>query len=398
MTIEEIMTAMQAIIDASAGRSLTDQEVTDYTALETNLKEAQSSDTIRARHAAYNTVTVPAGQPRQPGSVKVEDTLGAAFENYLRTGIPNSDISGLRVSNAQSTGSDSAGGYMVPPEFRQKLVEVRKAFGGLAAEVDSFDTDNGSTMEYPSIDDTANSGQITAEGAAVAGGADLVFGTIALGAFKYTSSGASNAPLKVSVELLQDAAFDVQGLIARKLGERIARKQAVDWVTGTGTTLPFGIARAALTADVTLAAGNALTYQKFLDIETALDPAYEQNAKWGMSKQTWQNARAIVGTDGRPLIQESAQAGIGGRPSRSLLGYPVVIDQAFSANTTLSAKFAVLGDLREAYAIRRVSNVVLIVNPYSSAASGQVEFTAWERADGNVQNRKAYSLAAANAA
>ncbi|HEV8568978.1 MAG TPA: phage major capsid protein, partial [Actinoplanes sp.] len=188
------------------------------------------------------------------------------------------------------------------------------------------------------------------------------------------------------------------GLISRKLGMRIARKQAVDWVTGTGTTLPFGIARAALTANVTLAAGNAITYQKLLDIETALDPAYEQNAQWAMSKQTWQNIRAVVGTDGRPLVQESAQAGIGGRPNRSLLGYPVVIDQAFPANTTLSAKFAILGDIREAYAIRRVSNVVVIVNPYSSAASGQVEFTAWERADGNVQNRGAYSLAAANAA
>jgi HK97 family phage major capsid protein len=287
---------------------------------------------------------------------------------------------------------------MVPPEFRQRLIDVQKSFGGLAPEVDGFNTGTGSTIEYPSVDDTANSGQITAEGAAVSGGADLVFGTVNLGAFKYTSSGASNAPLKVSVELLQDAAFDVPGLIAGKLGMRIARKQAVDWVTGTGTTLPFGIARAALTADSTLAAGNAITYAKLLEIETALDPAYEQNAKWVMNKASWQNIRAVVGTDGRPLVQESATAGIGGRPQRTLLGYPVVIDQAFPTNTTLSAKWAVLGDLREAYVIRRVSNIVVIVNPYSSASSGQVEFTAWERADGNVQNRKAYSLAAANAA
>jgi predicted phage gp36 major capsid-like protein len=50
------------------------------------------------------------------------------------------------------------------------------------------------------------------------------------------------------------------------------------------------------------------------------------------------------------------------------------------------------------YVIRRVANLVVMVNPYSSASSGQVEFTAWERADGNVQNRAAYSLAAANAA
>lgn len=396
-TIEDVLRDQQAIIDAAGDRSLTAEEADGYEALEVELTAVQRSDAIRARNVAYNTPVNGGGPAFIPGGRK-PNTLEAAFDNYLRTGHPNADIAGLRVSNAQSSGNDPAGGYMVPPEFRQKLVDVQKAYGGIGPEADGFSTGTGATLEYPSVDDTANSGQITAEGAAVAGGADLVFGTIALGAFKYTSSGAGNLPLKVSVELLQDAAFDVGGLVARKMGERIARKQAVDWVGGAGTTLPFGIARAGLAADVTLAAGNALTYQKFLDVETALDPAYESNAKWAMSKQTWQNARAIVGTDGRPLIQEQQVAGIGTRPVRTLLGYPVVIDQAFSANTVLSGRCAILGDIRESYAIRRVSNVVVIVNPYSSAASGQVEFTAWERADGAVQNRKAYSLLASNAA
>jgi HK97 family phage major capsid protein len=395
-TIEEIIAAMTALVEGAADRSLTDDEASEYEALETELKAAQRDGQIRARNSAYTTTVTPVGVPKG-GARPEEDSLDEAFTAYLRTGQPNADIAGLRVSNAQSAGSDPGGGFMVPPGFRQKLVEVRKGFGGLAPEVDEFTTENGASMEYPTVDDTANVGQITAEGAAFAGGADLVFGTVLLGAFKYTAAGTGNLPLKVSVELLQDAAFDVQSMLARKLGERIARKQATDWVNGAGTTLPFGIARSALVADVTLAAGNALTYQKFLDVESALDPAYEQNAKWVMAKQTWQNARAIVGTDGRPLIQEQAQAGIGGRPMRTLLGYPVVIDQGFSANTVLSGRSAVLGDLREAYVIRRVSNLVVFVNPYSSAGSGQVEFTAWERADGVVQNRKAYSLLANNA-
>ena len=209
-------------------------------------------------------------------------------------------------------------------------------------------TTTGNALEYPSLNDTTASGSITTEGSQFAAGADMTFGTVNLGAFKYTSAGAgANLPLRVSVELLQDSAFDIAGLVSRAMGTRIARKQAKDWVTGTGTTLPFGIAHAALTANVTLAAGNALTYQKLLDIETALDPAYEQSAKWAMNKATWQALRALVGSDGRPLIQESAEAGIGGAPQRTLLGYPVVIDQAFPNHNTLSAKFAVLGDLRE---------------------------------------------------
>jgi HK97 family phage major capsid protein len=50
------------------------------------------------------------------------------------------------------------------------------------------------------------------------------------------------------------------------------------------------------------------------------------------------------------------------------------------------------GDFREAYVIRRVANLVVVVNPYSRAANGEVEFTAWERADGNIQNRNAYVI------
>lgn len=392
MNKDEILAKLAEFNTIGETRSLTDDEYVTVKGLEADLQRAKDTEEFRARHQAYVT---PVQAVVNLGTAKPDDGLERAFNDYLRTGQKNADITELR---AQGVGTDSAGGYMVPPGFRQKIVEVQKAFGGIASAVDSYNTDTGTTVEYPTNDDTANSGQITAEGANFAGGADLTLGTVNLGAFKYTSAGASNAPLKVSVELLQDSAFDIESFVARKLGERIARKQATDWVNGTGTTLPFGIARAGLTANVTLAAGNAITYQKLLDIEAALDPAYEQNAVWAMSKATWQNIRAVVDGSGRPLIQEQATAGIGGAPQRMLLGYPVIIDQAFAANTTLSAKFAVLGDLREAYVIRKVGSPVVVVNPLSSAASGQVEYVAWERADGTVQNRNAYSLAAANAA
>lgn len=397
MSIEEILAAMQTIIDGAEGRTLTDEEVKRYEALENQLAE-ERTDAIRKRQRQYESPAPENAQVQtavQVAPAKQDDGLDKAFENYLRTGKPNQDLQELRVSNAQSTGTDSEGGFTVPEGFRQKLVEVREAFGGLASAVETFPTDTGNPLEYPSNDDTGNTGTITAENTAISGGADLTFGTVNLGAFKYTSAGANNEPLKVSVELLQDSAFDIAGLVARKLGTRIARKQATDWVTGGGTTLPFGIAHSGLTPDHSLATADTLTYQDLLDIETALDPAYEQNAMWAMSKATWQGIRAVTDNQSRPLIFEQAESGMGGAPGRMLLGYPVVIDQAFPAfDSALSAHFAVLGDLTEAYVIRRVQDLVVVVNPFSSANSGQVEYVAWERADGNIQNRSAYSLAA----
>jgi HK97 family phage major capsid protein len=390
-TIEDVLAAQTALMDASAGRNLTDEEVTQYEALETELQAAQRTDTIRARHAAYvSPVTntyVHVAAPRE------DDGLDRAFNAYLRSGQPNADISGLRVTNAQGEGTSAGGGYTVPPEFQRKLVERRVAFGGFANEVETINTAGGNPLEYPSLDDTSNSGAITAESAAVESGADLVFGTVTLGAYKYTAAGAgSNLPLRVSVELLQDSAFDVAGLVARKLGERIARAQAPHWVTGTGVGQPKGIVASSLTADRDLDTADTLDYEDLVETQDLLDEAWMPNAKWLMRKNTWSQVRLIVDANTRPLIQDST-TGISGLPAKMLLGHPVIIDEAMPTLSSAADTFAIaFGDFRESYVLRRVANTVVVVDPYTRAANGEVQYHAWERADGNIQNRNSYII------
>ncbi|WP_156431725.1 hypothetical protein [Mycobacterium sp. GA-1199] len=48
--------------------------------------------------------------------------------------------------------------------------------------------------------------------------------------------------------------------------------------------------------------------------------------------------------------------------------------------------------MREAYVWRKVAPLTVVVNPYTRMNNGQVEFVPWERADGIIQNRKAYVL------
>lgn len=390
-TVEDILANQTALMDASEGRNLTDDEVTQYEALEAELKGVQRTNTIRERHAAYvSPVTntyVHVGTPRE------DDGLDKAFNAYLRTGQPNADIAGLAVRNEQGVGTSASGGYTVPPGFRQKLVEVRQAYGGLAPHVDSFNTSDGQPVEYPTLDDTDNQGSITAENAVFADGADLVFGTVRLNAYKYTSQGAgSGLPLRVSVELLQDAAFDVAGLVARALGTRIARKQAQHWLTGTGVSQPQGLVNTGLTADNELDTADAVDYDDLMDTYDLLDPEYEQNAQWLMKKNTWSQIRGIVDSAGRPIIQEQNQ-GIDGAPALRLLGFPVIIDQGMpTLSSAADGNCIAFGDFREAYVIRRVSNLTVVVNPYNRANYGQVEYVAWERADGVIQNRSAYII------
>lgn len=393
-TIEEITAAMTALVDGAADRSLTDDEVTEYETLEVELKNVQRTEGIRARNAAYTSVRIPAGVPRTrtPDADGPSD-LDKAFTAYLRTGVPNADIAGLQVANAQGEGSSAGGGYLVPSGFRQKLIEIRKAFGGFASNVEILNTDSGAPLEYPTNDDTANEGDITAESAAVASGADLVFGTVNLGAYKYTAAGAgSNLPVRVPVELIQDAAFDIEGLVARKLGQRIERRQATHWVTGTGVGQPKGIVAASLTSDRDLDTPDTPDYEDLVEFQDLLDEEYDGNAKWLMKKSTWTLLRLIVDLNGRPIVQSSTE-GISGRPERTLLGKPVIIDEAMPTLSSAGDTYAIAyGDFREAYIIRRVSNLVVFANPYSRAANGEIEYHAWERADGNVQNRTAYKI------
>lgn len=389
-TVEDIYASMQGIMDGAEGRDLTPEEITAYEGLESELQGAQRQTEIRARHTAYSTPIASAIHVAPP---KPDDGLDRAFDAYLRTGVPNADISGLRVTNAQGEGSSTAGGYTVPSGFRQKLIEVRKAFGGLAANVDTFSTDTGNPVEYPTNDDTANQGDITAESAAVSSGADLVFGSVSIGAYKYTSAGAgSNLPLRVSVELLQDSAFDVAGLVARKLGMRIARKQAVHWVTGTGVGQPLGLLASSLTSDRDLDTADTPDYEDLVEFQDLLDEEYDGQAKWLMKKNTWSQLRLIVDLNGRPILQE-ANDGITGLPVRRLLGHDVIIDEAMPTLSSAGDTYCMAyGDFREAYVIRRVSNLVVVVNPWTRAANGEVEYHAWERADGTVQNRTAYKI------
>lgn len=174
------------------------------------------------------------------------------------------------------------------------------------------------------------------------------------------------------------------GFVARKLGERIARLQAVHWATGTGTGQPQGIVTPITTSGTigTLALSDLVATILFLD------PAYRAGASWLMNDATYGTIMGLNDSTGRPLLT-GVNDGIADDITRPrLLGYPVVIDQAMPSKST-GAKFLAFGNINEAYVIRRVKDVTLVTLNELYAANGQTGFMAWARADGAVQNPNA---------
>lgn len=390
LTVEDLIGALQAIIDNAGDRPLNDEEIQRYETLEGQLNTVRRSAEIRSRQTAYTTAVPGLAAVVHTGTQRTDDTLERAFTHYLRTGRENADMVELR---AQATSPDSAGGFLVPETLAAKIVDRIKAFGGVAAAVEVITTQRGEPIRIPTLDDTANVGVIAAEGAApTTGGADLVFGERTLGAFKYTAPGAGQLPLRVSVELLQDAAYDVQALVTSKLGERIGRAQSAHWVAGVGTTMPFGLATGVPVAADTFDAATP-TYDELVDAVHQIDPAYRPGAVWTFNDATMAQIEKVLDDNGRPLLNPAAEGISSGPANTTLLGYPVIIDQAWATYTDgATGKWGAFGDLKEGYTVRRVKDLTLIVNPYSRANEGQVEYTLWARADGVPVNTAAYRV------
>lgn len=383
---DSIVADMDALLTDAGDGDLTDEQVNRYEGLERELQTRRATTEVQKRHAAYKaTATAPLVTGSQE---KADDTLERAFSHYLRTGRENADLMELR---AQSEGTTTAGGFMVPRGFRQKLIERMVAFGGIANAAETITTDTGNLIEWPTVDDTANLGEIVAENGTFASGADLVFGQTNLSAYKYMAGGAGAQPMRVSVELLQDAAFNVEDLVARKLGERIARIQASHLVNGTGSSQPKGIVNG-LTGIQTAANTGALTYADLLTFVHSVDPAYRANAKWAFNDTTLAKLQGLVDTTGRPLLNDQNAPLTEARGGQTLLGYPVIIDQAFSNVTAGSAtvNWGAFGDFKEGYVVRRVRDIQVMVNPYNRQAFGQVEYMAWARMDAKPQNPNSY--------
>jgi HK97 family phage major capsid protein len=392
-TVDDVMAAMDAVIASADGesRNLTDAEVAKYEQLEGQLKALQSHDTIVKRHAAYKTVvTAPLVNV---AAAKADDTLERAFNDYLRTGKENADLVELR---SQGEGTGTEGGYLVPDGFRQKLVDRMKAFGGIGNVVEQFETSDGRDVPWPTLDDTGNEGEIVEEGGTFTTGADLTFGTASLGAYSYMAGGGGATPLRVSRELVQDAAFDVEGLVSNKLGQRIARIQARHLVRGSGVKQPLGIVTGRVGIEL-LSDANGITYDDLINFIHSVDPAYREtgNCRWAFNDNTLAVIEKIKDSHGDPIWRPSdANMGTGaqGGSSGTLLNYPVTIDQAFSdlvANDN-AVNWGVFGDLQEGYVKRAVKEIEILVNPYSRMNYRQIEYTAWARMDATQQNTAAY--------
>ncbi|PAK25793.1 phage major capsid protein [Streptomyces sp. alain-838] len=381
------MQEIQARAESENRDALTAEERESWDRMEADLT-ATSQDIERMERSARmdavqrDQAIVTTGGNAEGGENREADQDAAyrdAFGRFLRRGMSvlSNDQRELMLANhseirAQATSPGSAGGYFIPTDTLNKITETLKVYGGLLSEVNVITTASGNPLNWPTNDDTANVGAILGENQPVTE-QDLVLGQKDLGAYTYTSK-----MIRASLALLQDSAFDTEGFIARKLGERIGRAIAAHLATGTGTNQPEGLFTNA-TAGVTGAAGQvtSVTYDDLVDLQHSVDPAYRSTAKWATSDSGLKMVRKLKDEQGRPLWEPSVQSGV---PS-TLLGAPVVIDNGIPVPAASAASIG-FGDLRASYVARQVAGGQMMRLEERYADYLQVGFLGFLRFDG----------------
>ncbi len=235
-----IAAEMRTLHDTIGDAAWTDEQRTEWNKAKTELDslDAQIQREDELRHLDQQLVNQTESEQRghpAPPETALAEKRAASFDKYLRHGLGEmtpEERQALRELRAQGTTPDEKGGYTVPVQMLNKVVEAMKAYGGIASVAQILSTSTGQTIEWATADGTTEEGELLGENTA-ASEEDTLFGTESLGAKKLSSK-----IIRVSNELLLDSGIDMEAYLAKRIAERIGRGEARYLVKGTGTGSP----------------------------------------------------------------------------------------------------------------------------------------------------------------
>lgn len=317
------------------------------------------------------------------------------FQKQLRYGVSALDDEERQVlmsgrvefnseARAQTSTTGSSGGYTVPVELAPEIDVAMAAWGPMwdAQIVREINTTSGNRINWPTVDDTAKTGRIKAQNAAVDddGTDDVAFGEKQLDAFIYDTG-----IVRVPLELLQDSQFDIEALMNDLFGERLGRLANSVLTTGTGSSQPNGIVTAS-SAGKTAAGAAAITADELIDLFHSVDPAYRASprCRWMFNDSTVATIRKLKDGQGNYLWQMGDVRT--GEPDQ-FLGKPYSVNQAM-ANIGASAKPVIFGDLSR-YIVRKVIGFQVLTLRERYAENFQVGMVGFKRFDGELLNTAA---------
>ena len=354
-------------------RSMTGEEKTKFEAIEADARGLKQEIEIIERNAEMKKeIASMEGEAR---AAAPKANASAAFSKYLRHGFGSlsaeeRSMVQKRGTATQVVGTDSLGGFLVPQEFSNEL-DVATAFTGEVERLaKKLNTASGGLLDYPTINDTATDAGLTAEAAAVTV-QDMTFGNKQLSAYNYSSL------VKVSQQLLQDSAFDLNAFLVEAMGERIARATNAAFSTGTGSSQPQGIVTGSALG-TTAAGASAITADDLLDLIYSVDASYRNKPGFGLMAHdniiAAVRALGLGAANDFPIFIPSMEAG---QPDR-IFGIPVYVNNDMQSSIATGTKTMIAADFSK-FVVRNAGGIQMLRLNERFADELEVGFVSYKR-------------------
>ena len=364
---------MKAFLDSRRNEKgyLSAEDDASYSAMEADLnklsdevKRMERQEAIEAElNKPVNTPITqkPEGNPAPKKTGRASDEYKADFGCLLR-GKP-------LVHNVLSESNDVDGGYLVPEEFENQIITGLDEMNVVRSLAKVIRTGHDRKIPISAGHSVAT---WTAENAPYTE-SNPTFGQKVIDAFKLTDL------IRVSVELMQDAAFNVEEYISNEIARAFGVAEEQAFCVGTGVNQPTGIFTAnGGTIGVTTASATGIAMDEIISLVYALKSPYRKNAKFLMNDATISVLRKLKDGNGAYLWQPAIQAG---QPDK-LLGYDI-FTSPYAPTLAADAVVIAFGDFSNYWIGDRAGRTLQRLNELY-ATNGQVGFVARERVDGKV--------------
>ncbi len=348
-----------------------ESEIENYT------KEIQRLEREQAMEQQLNQPTTKA-LTTMPGAGNGDEVKTGRARNEYKEAMLQAFRSNFRqISNVLQEGIDSQGGYLVPEEYDDRLIQGLEE-ENILRKLGTVITTSGE--HKINIAGAKPAAAWIEEGAALTFG-DATFDQVVLDAHKL------HVAVKVTEELLYDNAFALENYLMDQFAKALANAEEEAFLNGDGQNKPLGIFAATGGGQVGVTTTSAkITADDILSLIYALKRPYRKNAAFILNDATLAVLRKLKDGNGAYLWQPSYQQG---EPDR-LLGYPVYTS-SFAPELEKGKAAIAFGDFSY-YNIgdRGIRSFQELKELF--AGNGMVGFVAKERVDGKLVLPEAVQL------
>ena len=275
------------------------------------------------------------------------------------------------AKGAWEGGTDNEGGYTVPDDFYNSIVEQRD-LQSWVRQVPVMKFTTGRDRILIPTEATAGTRLVVTDEEAAYDENEPVFGQVALTIYKFTKM------LKISEELMDGDGVGLEAYLASTLARAQAKAENYYLTVGTGSGMPQGLVYASTSSAVMMATSDVIVSTDITGARGKLNAGFDVSGEVSaiMAPSVWWYIKGIAGSNFQ-FVNTPA----GG--DNQLFGEQVVLSPDCDALTVHSGKVITWFN-HSAYAFAERNGLRIARNPYLYQANGQVGVFAQSRFGGAI--------------